>query len=594
MSDAPSGRGELSYELGPFRIDVPGRLLTRDGAVVSLTPKAFDTLLVLVERQGQVVTKQQLLEAVWPDTFVGEATLTQNVYTLRKVLSAHGEECQIETLPRRGYRLTTPVRVPVAETASAATASEEVESVAVLPFQVLGMDRDCELLGLGMADVLITGLSRLPRLIVRPTSAVVRYAERPVEATAVARELGVDAVLEGTVQRIGTRTRVTAQLVGCDAQPLWAKKFDAIGEDPFYIQDAVSTQVEEALHLELARGVRARPNASKLRGTRHREAYQAYLRGRFFWNRRTEEGLVKALGYFRQATDRDAAFAQAFAGLADAYVLLPFYGARPPKEVFPEARAAAIRALEIDGELAEAHTSLAYTQFIYERHWQEAEDGFRRAIELSPGYPTAHHWYGFLLAAMGRHDEARREALRSQELDPLSLVINTDLGLVHYFARRYDKAVEQFHRTLELDPGFAYAHFGLGLAYEQLGRHEQAVQAAERGVSLSGDSASMLAVLGYTLAMAGRRHKARRVLDELSNRSRRQFVPASHRALVHVGLGELDAALEQLEQACAERSHFVAFLSTWPIYDALRGQLRFDELCGSSADAAAGPVVCSI
>ena len=242
---------------------------------------------------------------------------------------------------------------------------------------------------------------------------------------------------------------------------------------------------------------------------------------------------MKAIGCFRQAVERDSGYAQAYAGLADAYVLLPFYGTHSPREVFPEARAAASRALELDGHLAEAHNSLAYTRFIYEGCWSQAEEGFRRAIELQTGYPTAHHWFGFLCAALGRHDAANELVRRALELDPLSLVINTDLGFVHYFARRYGDAVEQYRRTLELEPSFAYAHLGLCLAYERLGQLDEALAVARRGVGLAADSDSMLAIQGYVSAAAGRRSEALKVLAALRARSRRQRFQTILLAIVH-------------------------------------------------------------
>jgi tetratricopeptide (TPR) repeat protein len=259
-------------------------------------------------------------------------------------------------------------------------------------------------------------------------------------------------------------------------------------------------------------------------------------------------------------------------------VLLPLYGAFAPRQVFPEAIAAAERALALDDSLAEAHTSLAYARFLYERRWEAAERGFRRAIDLNPGYPTAHQWYAFLLSALGRHEEAIAQARQARNLDPLSLVINADFGMVLYFARQYAGAVEQFRKTLELDASFAYAHFGLGHAWQQQGRLAEAVEEQRRAVELAPGSPALQAALGQALAWAGRPEEAQRILAELEERSASQYVEPSDFAFLWTALGEPGRAIDRLEQACDERSRFVAFLATWPIYDPLRGHPRWGEV----------------
>lgn len=628
-----------TFEFDGFRIDLDNHLLTQGERPVPLTPKAFDTLAVLVERHGEVLSKEELLELVWPGTFVEEATLTQNIYTLRKTFSEAGaERTYIETLPRRGYRFTGPVQrveafqteamplpelppyeaepavrdaalpppiagglfhgrrrlaalsaLLVALTAFAAWrlaggarsggvgrqarlqgTAAGVASIAVLPFEPLTDSPEDAYLGLGMADALITRLSNLHGLIVRPTSAVRRYTEEHRDAVAIGRELKVDAVLDGTLQRSGNMLRVSVQLVGVGtAAPLWAKSFDAEAADVFTLQDSLSQRLASELELQLTGQERARLTR---RATENAAAYEAYVRGRFFWNRRNEEGLAKAIGSFRQAIQLDPGFALAHAGLADCYVLLPIFGSVAPGQAFPQAKEAAARALELDATLAEAHTSLAYAHASYDWDFEAASRGFERAIALNPGYPTAHQWYGFMLAALGRHREAEAELRRAVELDPLSLVINTDLGMVLYFARRHEAAAEQFRRTLELDPGFAYAHFGLGHADLELGRRDEAVAELRQAAELSEGSPLMQAAYGYALGTSGRAPEARQILADLSARARRGYVEASHFAFLHIGLGEKELALEWLAKACEERSRFVIFLSTWPIYDSLRDE----------------------
>jgi len=568
--------GGRVLEFDGFTVDLGSRLLLRGGRQVALTPKAFDTLAVLLERPGEVLPKEQLLERVWPDTFVEEGILTQNIYTLRKALQeAGGAASYIETVPRRGYRFVGPVAAREAPPETTRE-PESVRSLAVLPFEPLTGNPDDAYLGLGLADALITRLSNLRRLTVRPTSAVRRYLGVARDPAVVGRALQVEAVLDGTLQRSGDGLRITVQLIGArEAAPLWATKFDAKATDMFALEDSISQELTEELRLRLSRQERDRLSRNP---TPDPEAYDAYLRGRYFWNRRTLDGLEKAIASFRRAIDLDPDFALAHAGLADCYVLLPLYGAFAPREVFPEAIAASERALSLDDSLAEAHTSLAYARFLYERRWAAAERGFRRAIDLNPGYPTAHQWYAFLLAALARHEEAIGQARQARDLDPLSLVINADFGMVLYFARQYPAAVQQFRKTLELDPSFAYAHFGLGLAWQEQERLAEAVEEQRRAVELAPRSPAYQAALGQALARAGRPEEARRILAALEERSAREYVEASDFAFLWTALGEPDRAIDRLEQACEERSRFVAFLATWPIYDPLRAHPRWLSL----------------
>lgn len=568
----PTHRRVLLFD--QFRADLANRLLTRGGATVPLTPKAFDTLAELLAEPGQVIPKGELLERVWPDTFVEEATLTQNIYTLRKALAqAGGEREYIATVARRGYRFLGPV---AEEEGPAPDPGAAVSSLAILPFEPLSADPEDAYLGLGLADALITRLSSLPPLTVRPTSAVRRYTGADRDPLAAGRDLKVDAVLDATWKRSGGRLRLSVQLLGMgEAAPLWAAQLDADDTELFALEDSLSRRLAEELRLRLTQQQRARlarPN------TRSPEAYQAYARGRFLWNRRTEAGLREAAACFREAIARDPDYALASCGLADCSVLLPLYGSVPPREAFPEAVAAAQRALALDPLLAEAHTTLAYARFFFEWDWPAAERGFQHALELNPSYATAHHWCSFLLAAQGRHGEAVAEAERALELDPLSLVISSDLGLVLHFGRQTSAAIEQFQRTLELDPGFAYAHFGLGHAYLQAGRVEEAVGQFARAVELSPESTTMRAALGLALGRAGRRDEARGLQARLEEVARRRYVEASHFAFLAIGLGEPERALHWLARACEDRSRFVAFLDTWSVYDPLRGEPGWEAL----------------
>lgn len=561
-------------EFDGFMVDFGNRLLLRDDRPVALTPKAFDTLAALLQQPGEVLTKEDLLTRVWPDAFVEEAILTQNIYTLRKALQeAGGGRTYIETIPRRGYRFAGPV----AERGGSIRPEPEarIASLAVLPFEPMAGNPDDAYLGLGLADSLITRLSNLRRIAVRPTSAVRRYLGAEREPAEVGRLLQVDAVLDGTIRRSGDSLRITVQLVNVrDDAPSWATQLDARSTDLFALEDSISQELAEELKLRLSPEEKDRLTRS---ATRHPEAYDAYLRGRYFWNRRTFEGLAKAIESFHRAIELDPGLAAAYAGLADCRVLLPLHGAVAPRDVFPLAIAAAERALELDDSLAEAHTSLAYARFIYERQWEKAERGFRRAIELSPGYATAHQWYAFLLAALCRHREAIAQARRARELDPLSLVINADLGMVLCFARD-PAAEEQLRQTLELDPSFSYARFELGFSLQQQGRLEEAVAELGRAASLAPDNLAMLAAYGQALSWAGRTEEARTILALLEERATREPVEASLFAFLWMALGEEDRAIDFLESACDQGSRFVAFLATWSIYDPLRDHPRWPGL----------------
>ena len=575
----PETKG-LRYEFGAFCLDAPNLCLSKDGASVSVTPKALETLVVLLQQASRVVTKQELLETVWPETFVEEATLTQNIYTLRKILGEDPDRGQyIETVPRRGYRVVVPVRVVDAGEGEGQPNGATLESIAVLPFEVLDASPEMELLGMGMTDALITRLSNLRSLEVRPTSTILCLAPEERNPEVAGRKLRVNVVLAGTVRRAGERLRVTVQLVGVDrGSSLWAEAFDTIYDDIFSVEDAISRRIASTLELQLTRREEERISRPAAATTK---AYEAYIRGRYLWNKRTYESLGKSISSYRQALELDPASALAYAGLADAYVLLPLYGDTPPREVFPKAREAANRALGLDPDLSEAHTALAYTRFVYDRRWQEAEEGFWRALALNPNYATAHQWLSFLQAALGRFTEALDHGRRAWELDPLSRVINSDLGLVLYFSGRFEEALEQYRSTLDLEGDFAYAHFGMALAYAALGRFEEAVEEGRRAVVASDSNSAMQAVLGYALARAGCAGEARILLTEIDQGAESEEVAASRLALVHVGLEEDERALDLLEQACDQHSRFVVLLKVWPVFDRLRSQLRFQDLLKS-------------
>ena len=601
--------GTPPYAFGPFLLDTRERRLLRDGEVVPLTLKAFDLLQVLVENQGHLLEKEELLRRVWPDAVVEENNLTVTISALRKALGEGPTDRQyIETVPRRGYRFVADLRAS-AEPAQAAPvvrngrarafalggaflvvlaaaalasmwkrstpgAARPVRSMAVLPFRSL--TDDGEYLGLGMADTLITRLGRTD-LLVRSTGAVQKYAVPGLDPVAAGRDLQVDAVLEGSIQTAGDRLRTTVRLLRvADGSTLWAGTFDERLPDIFAVQDSISQRVAGALELELTEAQRS---LLARRDTADSEAYQLYLRVRFFWNKRSRDGFERGAAYFRQAVEQDPAYALAYAGLADSHIGMTFYHYAAPQSAMPLARAAALRALEIDDSLAAAHASLAHVKTNYEWDWAEAERLWRKAIALEPGYATAHQWFGVhYLAPMGRLEEAIAETRRARQLDPLSPVFNAFVGAALFFARRHDEAIDECRKTIDLHPEFGVAHWYLGRAYLQKGRLGEALVELRRAVALSGGSPLMKGTLGVGYAAAGDRTAAAATGDELEKLRVGGYASALDLAGIHAALGDRERAFRWLDQAAAERAFHLIYLKVWPELDPLRKDPRFDAL----------------
>jgi DNA-binding winged helix-turn-helix (wHTH) protein/tetratricopeptide (TPR) repeat protein len=572
------------YRFGPFRLDPVRRLLTREDEPVPLPAKAFDLLLVLVQHSGAALQKAELLRKVWPDARVEEGNLSQTVFVLRKALGERPNEHRyVVTIPGFGYRFVTPVTwdrgsgfEELRSDPRAIGARGALLSLAVLPFTILGVAADEEYIGLGITDALITKLGSVRGVTVRPTTAVLRYHQRPPDPLAAASELNVDVVLNGTIQRSGGRIRVAVHVVrGDDGAMLWAGQFDEKLADLFAMEDSIADQVAGALTLTLTEQDRQR---LARRNTENTDAYHAFLKGRFFWNKRTEEGLRKGVGQFEEAIAHDPQYALAYAGIADCYNLLCGYGALPPREGYPRARQAAERALELDEGLAEAHTSVAYAGLHFYWDWSAAEREFGRALSLNANYATAHQWYGSYLAALGRFEDAIAEIEHALKLDPLSLMINADRGWLLFFARQYDRAIDQLRKTIEMEPNFPLAHWLLGMSREQLGQIEEAVPAFRKAVSLSQDIPFALASLGHALARSGNRDEAHAVLGQLSDLSDRRYVSPHSVATVHVGLGRTSEALEWLNRAADERSNWMIFLNVDPVFDPLRSEPEFEQI----------------
>ncbi len=456
------------------------------------------------------------------------------------------------------------------------SADAPIKSIAVLPFKPLTVNNRDESLELGMSDSLINRLGNIRQVMVRPVSAVRRYSDLEQDAVTAGRELQVESVLDGNIQRAGERIRITARLVRVeDGKTLWTETFDEKFTDIFAVQDSISQKIVGALALQLS-GEERHQLTKKY--TDNTEAYQLYLKGRYFWNKVTPEGFEKSLEFYRRAIDIDPNYALAYAGLADSYNLLGSYSVLPLKVSHPKARAAAEKALEIDGELAEAHTSLAAVIADYYWDWATAEEHFKQAIALNPNYPVAHYWYSQQLARMGRLDESIEEAKRAQTLDPVSPSAIAHVGLALYRARRYDEAVAQLQKALEINADVLDAHIFLGFVYVQQQRNEEAIAEFQTVVKLSERNPGFLALLGYAYAMAGKRGEAQAILNELNSQAAGSPVYPFETAMIYIGLGERNQAFIWLEKAFDERAWQLGFLKVEPIFDPLRSDSRYNDL----------------
>jgi len=586
------------YQFGPYRLHAAERVLRRESRLVPLTPKAVETLLVLVRNPGRVVTKEELMQAVWPGTFVEEGTLAQNILTLRKALD--GLNC-IQTVPRRGYRFSAAIERPGLAASPLrparrwhraaigaalavvlfsaglllprprASGGTEIRSLAVLPFRPLHNDAADADAGLGMADVLINRLGSLRRMTVRPTAAVLRYADGLRDPLAAGKELRVDAVLDTNFQRDGDRVRVTAELWRVrDGASLWSGKFDRAYDDLFSVEDAIAEDVAAGVLRSLTAGDRRLLNRPAV----NPNAWRAFLRGIYYWNRRNVEGYQQAIQAFEEATRIDPGYALAYAGLADAYALL----GSNPNTVMPRAtamsraRAAAQKAVQLDDTLAEAQTSLAFIRMHYDWDFAAAEKGFQRAIDLNPSYATAHQWHALNLLATGHAPEAIAEVERARELVPMSLIISGDLAEFYLYAGRYDDAVAEARRVLEIDPGFDITRHFLAMALAAKHEYAEALQAAG---GVNERNPVRPATLGCVEAFAGHTGAARQWLRRAIDQRATSFEMPYQIATIYASLGEVDATVRWLEQAIEERTGALILLNVYPAFGPVRQDPRF-------------------
>lgn len=630
---------EYLYGFGPFRVDPVKRRLLKEGQTISVPSKAFDMLLVLLENSGQVVERDDLMQKLWPDTFVEEINLNVHISSLRKALGeSPSDHRYIVTVPRRGYSFVAQVSTIENGDGFASPLSEEYrnpsqaaglspatgedcsiqsalsgnrpslwsyravfysffllaliasaiiyfwfssipkdsasvpvpKTIAVLPFKQLSSDE--EYLGVGIADALITKLSNIKSLTVRPTSAVLRYNTKESDSLSAGRELRVDLIMEGKIQREGQRIRVTVQMLRVsDGESMWAEPFDESFTNIFSVQDSISRRVAEVISAKL--NAEEKQLLTK-RYTENTAAYKSYIKGRYFWNKRSEEGLRKAIEYFNEAIELDPAYALAYSGLADSYVLSSIFGGMSFEDSLPKARAAAIKALEIDDSLAEAHTSLAYVKTRYEWDWAGAETQFRRALDLNPNYATAHHWYGECLMLTGRADEAVAEIERALEIDPLSVIISSDLGWALYYARMYDRSIRQCQKTLEIDPDFIVARLALALSYEQKGMYEEALTEFKYKEMESWYWSRR----AHILARSGKKNQAQHILEKYLKNIEQDPQIFYGVAGVYAGLGDKEQTIKWLEKAYEVRHELLIYLKADPRFDLLHTDPRYHDL----------------
>jgi TolB-like protein/DNA-binding winged helix-turn-helix (wHTH) protein/Flp pilus assembly protein TadD len=616
---------------GVFEADVRTGELTKRGKRLRLQEQPFQLLAILLEKPGELVTREELSNRLWPQTIVDfDHGLNKAIAKIREALGDSSENPRfIETVARRGYRFLADVAVvpdgepaPVADDLAApvdsglrghadagrstrrptarawglfgfglalvlaaslswvlyprALPSAAIRSLAVLPLENLSGDPAQDYFAEGMTDELITRLAQISALRVISRTSVMTYKSARKSLPDIARELNVDAVVEGSVSRSGERVRITAQLIQVPADThIWAQSYDEDFQDTLALQSKVTRDIAEQIQVTLNRQEQAALVKSK---TVNPEAYEDYLKGRYFWNKRTGDALKKAIAYFSHAIDTDPTYAEAYSGLADSYALSGDweYGVLSPKDAFSKAKTAATKALALDDSLGEAHTSLAFAMDLYGWDWDAAEEEYKLAIKLNPGYATAHHWYAWHLMVTGRNSEGISELRKAENLDPLSLIISADIADALCIAHLYDESVQQSKKTLEMDPGFAVAHYEMGQALTQKHMYDEAIAEFQRAIDLSGHNGAFDSNLAYAYALSGRKEEAIQIVKNLEAREDQNPSADANVALIYVGLGDRDQAMNWLSKAYEAR--FNPSILLRPAFDPLRSDARFQDL----------------
>ena len=633
MRQANDSSGRLRFAV--FEVDLRAGELTKRGLRIRLQEQPFQVLAMLLEKPGQLVTREELREKIWGQTIVDfDHGLNKAINKIREALGDSAEHPRfVETVARRGYRFladVTPIDTgadrqpgPAADGLVAPTDSHRVEfaaagvppkpsqrahawkrlgfglalvlaaslawifysqtlsspkirALAVLPLESLSGDASQDYFADGMTDALIADLGQIGalRVISRTSAMAYKRVRRPLPE--IARELNVEAVVEGTVLRSGERVRITAQLIQVpDEKHLWAHSYEGDLKDTLALQNSVARAIAEQIQVTLNPQEEVALKKSK---PVNAEAYEAYLKGRYFWNKRTRDGLVKATDYFHHAIDTDPDYAGAYSGLADSYALSGDweYGILSPQDAFPRAKAAATTALALDDNLSEAHTSLAFILDLYDWGWASAEKEYKRALALNPGYATAHHWYAWHLIVTGRNGDGIAELKKAESLDPLSLIISADLADALCVDHRYDESVQQSQKTIEMDPHFAVAHYELGQALEQNHQHDEAIAEFRRAIELSGGNTTFESNLANAYAVSGRKEEALKIAKDLESRQSEGSSTDASIALIYVGLDDNARAMIWLNKAYQAR--FNPSILMRPVFDPLRSDPRFQDL----------------
>ena len=620
---------------GTFEVSLQSGDVRKSGLKIRVQQQPLKLLEILLERPGEVITREELRSRVWPNESFGDFDQALNI-SIGKLRSALGDSAEsprfIETLPKRGYRFIADVSVvdtdarperqePVLGDLSATNRGHKIQgiglavapqrrllptrgiivtlalvlslailsvwlfhsraptgmrSIAVLPLDNLSGDASQNYFADGMTDELITDLAQISALRVISRTSVMAYKGARKPLPQIARELNVDAVVEGTVLRSGDRVRITAQLIEASTDKhVWSQSYEGELRDTLAVQNRVASAIADQIRINLTPQEQAALKNAKVVNP---EAYESYLKGRYFWNKRTADGLKVALAYFKQAIEEDPKYAQAYSGLADTYALLGDwqYAVMTPKEAFPEAKAAAIKSLELDSTLGEAHNSLAFVLDGFDWDFDSAGREFQRAIELNPGYATAHHWYAWHLSLLGRYDEALAEMRKAENLDPLSLIINADLAELLVLAHSDEESIQQSRKTIEMDPNFALAHNQLAQAYLQKHMYDEAVAELKTAVQVSGGGPAFIANLARAYVASGKRSEAVKLLDHLKKRSKPGYSNASEIAVIYASLGDADQAMNWLEKGYNERFNPGVLLR--PGFNPLRSDPRFQNL----------------
>jgi TolB-like protein/DNA-binding winged helix-turn-helix (wHTH) protein/Flp pilus assembly protein TadD len=631
QANDPSDR----VRFGVFEADLRAGELTKRGRRVHLQEQPFQVLALLLEKRGELVTREELREKLWGRTVVDfDHGLNKAINKIREALGDSAENPRfVETVARRGYRfladvtpidtsgdrqlaLDTEVVVPPTDSRlvefadagvppkrahplrartgvglalalvlagslfwilhSQSPSPAKIRSLAVLPLESLSGDASQDYFTDGMTDALIADLGQISALRVISRTSVMTYKGVRKRLPEIARELNVEAVVEGTVLRSGERVRITAQLIQVpNERHLWAQSYEGELQDTLALQNSVARAIAEQIHVTLAPQEEA---ALKKLKEVNPGAYEAYLKGRYFWNKRSGEGLRKAIDYFKHAIDTDPQYAPAYSGLADSYALSGDweYGVLSPQDAFPKAKTAVTKALALDDNLSEAHTSLAFIEDLYDWDWASAEKEYKRALALNSNYATAHHWYAWHLIVVGRNDEGIAELKKAESLDPLSLIISADLADALCIAHRYDESMQQSRKTIEMDPHFAVAHYQLGQALEQKHRHDEAIAEFRRAIELSGENTTFESNLANAYAVSGRKEEATKIVEQLESRQSQGSSTDASIALIYVGLGDNDHAIIWLTKAYQAR--FNPSILVRPVFDPLRSDPRFHDL----------------